>query len=514
MITFLVLFITLSFFSSTYCSSGSTTSRIFRPKHFPVKYRSAEFSHGLITSRSLTKSTLTAETDQNFTIAISMNTCIGESLERIQKIEHAPHEASSSNTFTIPRLDFSQNIHKVPKLLEKAYRTLGILELVKNKYPENHSVAAQIEITLEYIKKLDPPIHPDGIPESARGSSERKRRWQDLNQSARSHPLPSPLSKGTSILPEKNPIDHLAKKNTGKKPIKKRTKNKKKLKRTFQLSLPLTLLPTKTSVSAEHEPHNDFDITSLLARLDQICTEPSSSDKNIHNFIDSIYQNVHMLNQQFADECSSKINICESSFQEIASCLLPLFSPLAEHYYLELTDEETTKVEQAIYTAYTLYTRIQPHVGYFLISAQTAKDIDTCATIATGIQTPRSERKEEAALHQLFNIFTETLSCIHKKQKIMVQNLPENYKGSTTWHTEHEISEQVIIDTALELLTKLKRNDDLLRLNFCLSRHPSLVENSKIKSLMNKATKKIAEDALKEREQISPRRQKPLNCSR
>lgn len=525
------LFIAFSFFSATICSSASKRAQMSRQKIYSSKHRSAEFMHNSITPRPLARSDQSADTDQNFAIAISMNTCIGESLIRMSATETKPSAiCPSPDSSSIPLLELNKNMHKSIKLLEKSYRALGILELVKKKYPENFDVANQIKLTLSYIYKLDPPTDPDGIPESARESSERQRRLQELTQTVQPHYQASPVAQETSKVSKKKLPSRNLQKIRKKNPIKRHAKKShKKSNRTIQLCLPAEVFHSKKLQPQQQMPQDRLDITFLRSRLDDVCFAPASScNKSIPKFMDSIYELINYLHQQLADLCALKNNDHspriffkhsettiighESAYQRITSSLLPLFTPLVEHYYSGLIDEESD-AEVAICMAYKIYTHIQATGSHIFMSEQTAKDIDTCAMIVKGIETPRSKRKQEAELHMLYNTFTEAMSLIQKKQKKIIQDASKDFRDPHAWHNEHEISEQIIHNAAIELLTKLKRSDDLLRINIILSRFHFLTENPEIKALMAKATQKISERAQKERVQISPK-YKPHKLSR
>lgn len=498
-------------FFSPFVHTASSSKK--KPALLIRKHRSADLlTH--IAPKTLTLSAQMLSSDQDFAAAISMNTCIGEALKKhyAPTLQNDNLPICSSGPIIIPSLQLTKKVGSTPKLLEQAYRALALLELVKKKYPDDIDVKTQIALAIEYISKLDPPTQLDGIPESARGSSERKRRWQDLNLYAKTPRPSSPLIPKLMPVQERTFKPSDAKKNKHKKIAKRRTR-KKDPNRRLQAHL------LKSTFSEGSADLHHFDATSLLQNLNKLNATESEAPI-IPHFADEMCKLILSLEKRFASLSApgegsprylfgfahTHIKDQHDAYQNIISLLLPLFTPLVEHYYAERTSDEKAMIENGICTAYTLFTNIQKTGVYIITSEQTSKNIDTCAIITQDIKTPRSKRKEEYMLHVLQNNFTETMSLITKKQKLVTQGPASDIHDQNVWESSSEISELTLLETAKKLLKKLTRSGDLLRLNLTISRYPRLNENPEIKSLMDAATKKIADEALKEREQISPRK--------
>lgn len=228
------IFITSCFLYTALCLSSSP----YKTHKVILKHHSADFTRNTITPRSLAHNTQSIETDQDFNTAKNMNAFIGEAIIKFQHIEPSHYAASSSSSsLSIPRLNLFKNTQKKNNLLEQAYRALGILELIKKKYPESTDVNTQIKITLSYIYDLDPPTNIDGIPESARGSLGRERRLKEFNtfrsQTASSSTESTHKEKNLKI---KNP------KHKKKTSIRTKKVTKKAKPTNAQLALPLEKL--------------------------------------------------------------------------------------------------------------------------------------------------------------------------------------------------------------------------------------------------------------------------------
>lgn len=476
-----------------------------QPSTDSIKHKSAEFLRNALTPTSLARSI--DSTDDDITSAKELNDEVSAALEKKDLPQTNTVAASSGACLNIPLLNLLPT--KSKELLEKAYRALGLLELTQEKDPHNKEVIHEITRSLEYIKRLDPPTNPDGIPESARqGSSERKRRWEKLHEATGTprHPSPltkeSPKEKTTNLRSLSDPI--ITFEPTG--PTGKRKKKSPKHKAhcppptTPGFSLPLEKL---------HQRHTQFSPDNLQTTFD---THAPDFIDTISRLIDNLKHMLSPLNSpgnvspRFFSR-QSPTNICEQEkiHQEILSSLLPVFTPLTEHYFSTPTEHEQEKTKLVIHKAYKIFTRIQTKGIHTVLSHAMNTAIDRCAVIVQDIKTPRSRKPDALELHQLSIRFTENMRLIQTKEKTIVPgNLPAKWEHST------EISEELLIDTAGKLLTGLTRSDDLLRLHMTVSRNDYLMKHPEIKSLMEAAAIEITNKTLKERKLASPRHHKPF----
>ncbi len=150
--------------------------------------------------------------------------------------------------------------------------------------------------------------------------------------------------------------------------------------------------------------------------------------------------------------------------------------------------------------------------GYTIIkSTSTARSIECCITIAQERHTPCSQRRQDIKLLEMHSVFLETVRMILKQHKAIIDpgHADDLYDR---WNHPTHISKKIMVTTAVELLTKTQRCDDLVKLNTAIARIPSLNQHPKIKPLIAKTTKLLRQNAHANQKiklsRQSPRKQK------
>lgn len=475
MIAFICLYTAL-FFCYIEGASGSLSARISSQKSY---IQSRLIRHN--SSDRLTKSCPSTENDQDFETAKSLNTLIQTSLSKL----HAP-ATPGTQASPVPLLPLTHVLIKKDKLLTQAYRALSLFDLVKKRYPnELVTILPHIEECLNFIKQLDPSAQKNDVPESARNSSGRRRLWQELQTTRESFSSVAASSKPTEnneVVPEakKIKIKHTGRKT--KKSSKRRKEEKHKRKhRSRIITKKNTTLPILCSITS-------MQATELHKRLNILNVKPHATD--IVEFKNIIYSTVHAIQPdqyQTAQEC--------------ADVLFPMFKPLVDCYYAYPDPEELQAPEAALAKAFQVYTWLESRGKKILCSEETRQAINTCSIIVQGIATPRTKRKEERELHNLFIHFTETMQAVDRKLTTIVSGKLQygDIYDPLAWKPGETVCLQLLLLTAKRLFTKLKRHDDLLRLMQIISRS-ELAMMPEIKEHLDRTTLKIAQEAQKERE--------------
>ncbi len=478
-----------------------------------------------------------SETDPEFNIAKNINSIVSAELLTYNRKPKKAFGASSSNNKTsvniVPTLDLKQTLqHK--KILGMCYRSLGFLQLAKKRHPEATNIDREISITINHIMSLDPTAQEQKVPKSARNNSGREELWKNLVQKKEA-------SSSTKIhrktrRKKSTPCNDKRKGNRKRKKSKQhRTIPKISLERlAFSKDVQTALCPLKR-VAAHKQQQTEQSIkihsrekNTLLKNLARISQKPVTCEHQkifIHSTYKLIDTALSLTQNQLKKESprrflissprkhkySTQLKHDPKLCQYAAELVLPTFDFMAEYYTLESNQTNVSILLNYMQKALDLIKEIESS-GYTIIkSTSTARSIECCITIAQERHTPCSQRRQDIKLLEMHSVFLETVRMILKQHKAIIDpgHADDLYDR---WNHPTHISKKIMVTTAVELLTKTQRCDDLVKLNTAIARIPSLNQHPKIKPLIAKTTKLLRQNAHANQKiklsRQSPRKQK------
>ncbi len=518
----------LTLVSSQYIISASSK----QPSSDPYRFRrrlattrpnSCDLSLSLGTQiKQRATNTPRSETDPEFNIAKNINSIVSaELLTYNRKPTNVSGSCSSNNKTSasiVPALNLKQTLQN-KRFLGMCYRSLGFLQLAKKRYPKAINIDREISITINHIMSLDPTAHENEIPKSARNNSGREELWKNLVQKKGSPPS---LKIQRKI--RKKKIKPRNDKEKGKIRNKRSSRHRAVPKISLQqiasskdvqktLCLLKKVATYKTQQSKQSIKIHPAEGDILLQNLEKLSQNPVIFEhQNI--FIRSIYQLIDtalsLTQNQLSEKKESPRHFLIPSphkhkrstrlkpypilCKRVIELLLPTFDFMAEYYTLESNQTNVSILLNYMQKALDLMKKIESS-GYTTIKSEsTARNIEFCAAIMQEHHTPRSQLHNDKKLSEIHSVFIETIRLILTRQKTIIDpgSADDLYDR---WNHPTHISKKIMVTTAIELLTKTQRCDDLVKLNTAIAHIPSLNQHPEIKPLITKTTRLLRENA-------------------
>lgn len=229
----------------------------------------------------------------------------------------------------------------------------------------------------------------------------------------------------------------------------------------------------------------DIEIQEIEARLLRLHIAASIAlPHEIPEMLQAICETIDQLDKEL------------SSNSKILSYLPSFITTLVKYYDPSMEREKREYLEKTLYNAYCVYNTLK-RAGRFdvMLSSDAREALIKCADIVQNFSTPR-----------MHAIFSEIMRAILKNQKKMINEpSPDKHKPLSEYLDKAHVPQQVLSKTAQELYTRIVHINDLETLTRTISYNKKLKSDPEIIPLMKEAMRKIAEDAQKSRDSMSPR---------